>query len=95
MTSEAIAAISISVVSLTQLVKWAGLKDNLGPAAVLVLSAIGTGFWGWSQGDVTRATAFAYVAGWIVVATSAAGVYGFTRASGEAVGRLLAPPPKP
>jgi len=92
MSGEAIATISISVVSLTQLVKWAGLPDKLGPIAVLVLSMLGVIFWGWTQNDIARATAFGYFAGWIVVATSASGVYGFTRASADAVTKMLPPP---
>lgn len=92
MTPETIATISISVVSLTQLVKWAGLRDHYGPIVVLLLSAFGIVFWGWSQNDMTRATAFAYFAGWVVVATSAAGIYGFTRASADAVSRMTTPP---
>jgi len=92
MNSEAIVAISLSVVSLTQLVKWAGLKDNYGPIAVMILSLFGTLFWGWSQNDISRTNAFGYFAGWIVITTSAAGVYGFTRASGAAVTRMTTPP---
>lgn len=92
MSSEAIAAISISVVSLTQLVKWAGLADKWGPIAVMVLALLGTVFWGWSQGDFARMSAFSYFAGWIIVTTSAAGVFGFTRAGGEAVSRMTPPP---
>lgn len=92
MTGEAIATVSISVVSLTQLGKWSGVPDKLGPVLVLLLSLFGVIFWGWSQGDFSRVNAFGYFAGWIVVATSASGVYGFTRASAEAVTKLLPPP---
>jgi len=93
MTGEAIATVSISVVSLTQLVKWAGLSDRLGPIVVMALSLFGVIFWAWTQNDISRVTAFGYFAGWIVIATSASGVYGFTRASSEAVTRMLPPPP--
>lgn len=92
MTAEAIISISAAVVALTQLVKWAGLKDAYGPTAVLVLALIGVGFWSWSVGTFERAQAFTYFAGWIAVSTSAAGVFGFTRAGSEAVSRLTAPP---
>lgn len=88
MTGESIATISISVVSLTQLIKWAGIKDRYGPIVVMLLSLLGVIFWGWTQGDMTRLNAFGYLAGWIVVTTSAAGVYGFTRASSEAVTKI-------
>ncbi len=46
------------------------------PVSVLVVSALGVGFWGWSSCDFGRASAFAYFAGWIAIATSAAGVTG-------------------
>jgi len=92
MTGEAIIVVSGAVVTLTQLIKWSGLPDKLGPIAVLTLSLIGVAFWGWSSGDFTRTTSFTYFAGWIAVSTSAAGVYGFTRAGGEAVARMTSPP---
>lgn len=92
MNGQAIIAVSASVVALVQLAKWAALPDKWGPAGVLLLSLIGVAFWGWSTGDVTRASAFGYFAGWIAVSTSAAGVYGFSRASGDALTRLSAPP---
>lgn len=82
MNAEAIVSVSAAVVALTQLAKWSGLHDSKGPLVVLVLSLVGTVFYGWSSGDLTRTEAFGYFAGWITVATSAAGVYGFTRASG-------------
>lgn len=93
MNGEAIISISAAVVALTQLVKWAGLKDSYGPFAVLALSVLGTAFWGWSVGDFARATSFTYFSGWIAVATSAAGVFGFTRASATAVSNMKNPPP--
>jgi hypothetical protein len=88
MNGEAIISISAAVVALTQLIKWAGLKDNYGPLSVLVLSLLGVVFWGWSVGTFERAQAFSYFAGWIAVSTSAAGVFGFTRASSEAMARF-------
>lgn len=92
MNAEAIISVSAAVVALVQLVKWTGLPDKQGPIAVLALSLLGVVFWGWSVGDITRANAFGYFAGWIAVSTSAAGVFGFTRASGEAVAKMTAPP---
>lgn len=92
MNGEAIVVVSGSVVALTQLVKWAGLKDGYGPLAVLALSLIGVAFWGWSVGDFSRASSFQYFAGWIAVSTSAAGVFGFTRAAASAVTRATPPP---
>jgi hypothetical protein len=92
MNGEAIVSISAAVVALTQLVKWAGLPDAYGPLSVLALSLFGTAFWGWSQSDFTRMTAFTYFAGWIAVSTSAAGVFGFTRAAVSGVSRMTPPP---
>ncbi len=92
MNGEAIMSVSAAVVALTQLAKWAGLPDKWGPVSVLLLAILGTAFWGWSTGDVTRGSAFAYFAGWIAVSTSAAGVFGFTRATVSAVARVSPPP---
>lgn len=85
MDGEAIVSISAAVVALTTLVKWAGLKDTFGAWAVLVLSAFGVAFWGWSEGTFERTQAFQYFAGWIAVATSAAGVFGFSRSLPAAI----------
>lgn len=92
MNGEAIVSVSAAVVALVQLVKWAGLKDSYGPLAVLLLALGGVAFWGWSDGEFTRQTAFGYFAGWIAVSTSAAGVFGFTRAGAGAVTNMTAPP---
>lgn len=92
MDGAAIVAVSAAVVALTQLVKWSGLPDRLGPLAVLALSLLGVVFWAWSKGTFTQAQAFDYFAGWIAVSTSAAGVFGFTRATSDAVSRLKPPP---
>ena len=92
MDGQAIISVSAAVVALTQLVKWAALPDKYGPWAVLGFALFGVAFWGWSTGDVTRASAFGYFAGWIAVATSAAGVFGFTRASSDGISRMTSPP---
>lgn len=94
MSGEAIVAVSAAVVALTQLLKWSKLPDAWGPLAVLVLAALGVGVWAFSQEMLpARTEVFAYFAGWIAVATSAAGVFGFTRAAANAV-ISAAPPPK-
>lgn len=85
MNGEAIITVSASVVALTSLVKWAGLRDSFGPLVVLALSAVGVVVWGWSEGTFARAQTFQYFAGWVAVATSAAGVFGFTRSLPAAV----------
>lgn len=92
MDAKAIMIVSGAVVMLVQLVKWAGLPDSRGPLAVLVCSLLGVAFWGWSRGDFTRATAFEYFAGFIVVAATAAGVFGFTRSLPSAVTATSEPP---
>lgn len=83
MGSEAIVTVSAGVVALVQLVKWAGVDGRWGPIVVLVLSAFGVGLWAWSSAAISREAAWSLCAGWIAVSTSAAGVYGFTRAVGE------------
>lgn len=93
MGSQAILAVSTSVVMLTQLLKWTKVvNDQRGPLMVLVLALLGVAFWGWTTGDIARATAFGYFAGWITVATSAAGVYGFTRSGPDAITSTTTPP---
>lgn len=92
MDSTAVATVTIAVVMLTQLLKWALIPDKWGPVSVLALALLGVAFWGWSTGDVTRASSFGYFTGWILVASSAAGVFGFTRAGAGAVTNILTPP---
>lgn len=92
MDAEATVAVSAAVLALTQICKWAGIPDKYGPIAVLALSLIGVVFWGWSTGTFERTQAFAYFAGWISVATGAAGLFGFSRASAGALARALPPP---
>jgi hypothetical protein len=92
MDGEAILAVSAAVVALTQLMKWGGVPDKYGPLAVLALAVVGVVFWGYSVGNFERTKAFEYFAGWIAVATSAAGVFGFTRATTSAVTAAKAPP---
>lgn len=92
MDGTAIITVSAAVVALTQLIKWAGLPDKTGPLAVLALSLFGVVFWGYSVGTYERAHAFEYFAAWIAVSTSAAGVFGFTRAATVAVTSAKAPP---
>ena len=92
MDGAAIVAVSAAVVALVQLVKWAGLPDKWGAAGVLVLALVGIVFWGWSEGTFERTQAFDYFAAWVAVATSAAGVFGFTRAASGAVSSMKPPP---
>jgi hypothetical protein len=86
MNVEQAAVVAASVVTLTTLVKWMGMPDKYGPFAILGLSLLGVGMWGYSQGPAwERSLLFGYFAGWISVATSAAGVFGFTRSVPQAV----------
>lgn len=92
MDGQATLTIAAAVVALTQFVKWAGVPDKWGPISVMLVSLLGVALWGWSVGIVERAQAFEYFVGWINVTLAAAGVFGFTRAGGEAVSRMTPPP---
>lgn len=92
LNGQAIITISAAVVALTQLVKWLGIQDQLGAIAVLVLSAVGVGLWVFSQNAYSQSAVFDIFAGWIAVSTSAAGVFGFTRAASSAVTSAKSPP---
>lgn len=94
MTADAIVTISAAVVAVVQLCKWAGLTASFGPIAVLVISAVGEiifllGGQSWPLGRTDIWPAFA---GWVAISTSAAGVFGFTRAAVGAVTNASAPP---
>lgn len=94
MDAGAVVSVSAAVVTLTQLSKWSGVPDSKGPIVVMVLSFLGVAFWGWSVGTIfERAQAFGYFAGWIAVATSSAGTFGFTRAGSAAMVKTSSPPP--
>ncbi len=90
MDPTAIAAVAAAVVALTQLLKWAQwFPSNLAPLVVIVTAALGVALWVFSmptEAGFYREHAFAYFSAWIIVATSAAGVFGFAKAaSGEAL----------
>ena len=76
-----ILTVSAIVIALAQLVRWAGLPDRWAPLAVAVLAAVGVGLWAVAAGPAPPGAVFDYFAAWVSVATSAAGVFGFTRAS--------------
>lgn len=86
MNAEAAAVVSASVVALVQIVKWAGLRDRWGPLAVMVIAALGVGLWAFAnEPTFDRSLVWGYFAAWIVVATSAAGVYGLSRGTAATV----------
>lgn len=92
MESEAIMTVSAAVIALVQLLKLAGLPDRLGPLAVLLLAALGVALWALSQGGLGTNAAWGLFAGWIAVATSAAGTFGLVRALPGSVTALRPPP---
>jgi hypothetical protein len=86
--SQEIVTVSAAVIALVQLVKLAGLPDRLGPVAVLVIAALGVGLWAVSRGSLGWGDVWGLFAGWIAVATSAAGTFGLVRAAPGAVAAL-------
>lgn len=94
MTADAIVAISAAVVALVQLVKWAGMRDSYGPLAVIGFSGLGVALWlfGAVVWPPARTDTWPIFAGWVAVALSAAGVFGFTRAGASAVISVKPPP---
>ena len=77
---------------MTQLLKWGGIPDKAGVLLVIALALLGTAVWAYSQPAFDRANLFSYFAGVIAVATSAAGVFGFTRAGSDAITSTRTPP---
>ncbi len=88
MDSQAIMTVSAATLALVQLLKRAGLPDRLGAVAVLVLAALGVALWAVSRGGADPHDAWELFAGWIAVATSAAGTFGLARALPGAVSAL-------
>lgn len=86
-------AISTAVVALVQLSKWGFLNDKYGPLAVMLYSLLGVALFGYSKSiPFAGANVWEYFIGFINVMLMAAGIFGFTRASGEAVSRMTPPP---
>jgi len=90
MDAQSIVTVSVPVVLLTQIFKWAGLPLRWAPVVILVLSLLGVLFWGYSQNQFTRADLWSYFAGWVSVSVSAAGVFGFAKDAAEEVTRIRA-----
>jgi hypothetical protein len=94
MDATTIALVAATVTALTQIVKWAGLPDRWGPLAVIALAFVGVAVWAYSRGNPAtfRYDLFDYFSGWITVALTAAGIFGFTRAAASTVTQIKAPP---
>lgn len=93
MDAGAIVSVSAAVLGLTQLAKWLSwIPDRYGPIAVMSFSVAGVTMWGYSVGSFDHTQLFDYFSAWIAVSLTAAGVYGFSRASGEALTKMQAPP---
>lgn len=92
MSAQDILTVSTVVVALVQYAKWSGVPDERGPGVVLGLSLLGVAFWAYSVGNFSRATAFDYLAGYVTVATSAAGIFGFTRKARTSITSTKEPP---
>jgi hypothetical protein len=90
--ANAATALAATVTLVTQLIKWAGLPDKLGPIVVLLLSAICVVVYVYSTGAFVREETFNYLSAWANVALAAAGIFGFTRAAPAAVTALRSPP---
>jgi hypothetical protein len=85
--------VSTAVVMLTQIIKWSGAPDKYGPFLVMALSALGVALYTYSEGHAGGTRPFDYFESWVLVTTSAAGVFGFTRAGHAAVTAIKSPPP--
>jgi hypothetical protein len=78
---------------LAQFAKWYGVPDGKGPIVVLILSLLGTVLFAFSNPiPFERLQTFAYFSGFINVALTAAGIFGFTRAGAAAITATSNPP---
>jgi hypothetical protein len=85
MDAGAIIAVSAAVVATVELSIWVGLPDRWRPLIVIAVSGIAVLLWLGNQ------EAWHLVTGWLAVATSAAGAYGFTHAALTALTTQAAP----
>lgn len=89
MTATDIAAVSVAVVGLAQLVKWSGLPDRWAPAAVFGIALLSTLLCAWSRSTLARATAFDLFAASIAGALTASGVYNLATRKVDPAGRTV------
>jgi hypothetical protein len=80
----AVMRVTVVVVGIMHLLRWAGVGERWAPLLVAVLSALGVALWAVGQAPLNPSMLFSYVSGWVAVATSAAMVWGFTWAAGTA-----------
>lgn len=95
MDAQQISTIAAGVVVAVQLAKWVGLKDSMGPIAVILFSVIGVSISVWSSGVAwadLRPIADDLLFALINIITGAAGIFGFTRAAVGAVTNISPPP---
>lgn len=85
MNSEAINAVSATVVLLIQVAKAGGITGRWALIVAAIVSALGIILWAVSTGTFARETLFQYFSAWVAVFTSATGVYSIVRAAPEAV----------
>jgi hypothetical protein len=81
MDGLAIMQVSVAVLALMHLMRWAGFPRRWARLVVLLASAVGVGLWGYAHAPINQVEAFSYLAGWISVATTAASAWGFTWAN--------------
>jgi hypothetical protein len=87
MDEKEIMSMSAAVVALTQFIKWSGMPSKYGPFAAAGTSAAVLGMWAFDQGHQFGGfmPLSTYLIAYIAVLSSAAGVFGFTRSTGEAL----------
>ncbi len=81
MDGLAVMRVTVVVVGIMHLLRWAGVPERWAPLLVAVLSALGVALWAVGQGPLNPSVLFSYMSGWVAVATSAAMVWGFTWAA--------------
>ena len=72
-----IISVSAPVAALAHLLKWSGVPARCAPLVVFGLSLVGVALWATTMGHLSHFDGFGLFAGWIAVASSASGVYGF------------------
>ena len=91
MDGLAVMRVTVVVVGIMQLLRWAGVPERWAPLLVAGLSALGVALWAVGQGPVNPSVLFSYMTGWVAVATSAAMVWGFTWAAASTARRSRHP----